>query len=39
MAAGAIDVDLGAGTDLAFVAKGVPEKAVAALAGPRSTSS
>lgn len=34
MAAGAIDVDLGAGTDLAFVAKGVPEKAVAALAGP-----
>jgi len=34
MAAGAIDIDLGAGTDLAFVAKGVPEKAVAALAGP-----
>jgi NitT/TauT family transport system substrate-binding protein len=34
MAAGAIDVDLGAGTDLAFIAKGVPEKAVAALAGP-----
>ena len=34
MAADAIDVDLGAGTDLAFVAKGVPEKAVAALAGP-----
>lgn len=34
MAAGAIDIDLGAGTDLGFVAKGVPEKAVAALAGP-----
>lgn len=34
MAAGAIDVDLGAGTDIAFIAKGVPEKAVAALAGP-----
>lgn len=34
MAAGAIDVDLGAGTDLGFAAKGVPEKAVAALAGP-----
>ena len=34
MAADAIDVDLGAGTDLAFIAKGVPEKAVAALAGP-----
>jgi NitT/TauT family transport system substrate-binding protein len=34
MAAGAIDVDLGAGTDIGFVAKGVPEKAVAALAGP-----
>jgi ABC-type nitrate/sulfonate/bicarbonate transport system substrate-binding protein len=34
MAAGAIDIDLGAGTDLGFAAKGVPEKAVAALAGP-----
>ncbi len=34
MIAGAIDVTLGAGTDLAFVAKGAPEKAVAALAGP-----
>ncbi len=34
MAANAIDIDLGAGTDLGFVAKGVPEKAVAALAGP-----
>jgi NitT/TauT family transport system substrate-binding protein len=34
MAAGAIDIDLGAGTDIAFIAKGVPEKAVAALAGP-----
>src|SRR5579862_9209362 len=29
MAAGAIDIDLGAGTDLGFAAKGVPEKAVA----------
>ncbi len=34
LTAGAIDVDMGAGTDLAFAAKGVPEKAVAALAGP-----
>ncbi len=34
MAAGAVDVTLGAGTDLAFVAKGVPEKGVAAIAGP-----
>ena len=33
MAAGAIDIGLGAGTDLAFVAKGVPEKGVAAIAG------
>jgi NitT/TauT family transport system substrate-binding protein len=31
MAAGAIDVALGGGTDLLFVAKGAPEKAVAAL--------
>jgi ABC-type nitrate/sulfonate/bicarbonate transport system substrate-binding protein len=31
MAAGAIDVALGGGTDLLFVAKGSPEKAVAAL--------
>ncbi len=34
MAAGAIDIELGAGTEIAFIAKGVPEKAVAALAGP-----
>jgi ABC-type nitrate/sulfonate/bicarbonate transport system substrate-binding protein len=34
MIAGAIDVTLGAGTDFAFVAKGAPEKGVAALAGP-----
>lgn len=31
MAAGAIDVALGGGTDLLFVAKGAPEKAVAVL--------
>ena len=34
MIAGAIDITLGAGTDLAFVAKGAPEKGVAAIAGP-----
>ncbi|HEX3970301.1 MAG TPA: ABC transporter substrate-binding protein [Stellaceae bacterium] len=32
MTAGAIDLGLGAGTDIAFVAKGAPEKAVAAIA-------
>jgi NitT/TauT family transport system substrate-binding protein len=32
--AGQADIGLGSGTDLAFVAKGVPEKAVAAMAGP-----
>jgi NitT/TauT family transport system substrate-binding protein len=34
MAAGAIDIALGSGPDLPFVAKGAPELAVAALAGP-----
>ena len=34
MAAGSIDIALGAGSDMAFIAKGAPEKAVAALAGP-----
>jgi NitT/TauT family transport system substrate-binding protein len=32
--ANAIDISMGAGTDLAFLVKGAPEKAVAALAGP-----
>ncbi|HEX4193122.1 MAG TPA: hypothetical protein VHY80_08490, partial [Stellaceae bacterium] len=32
MTAGALDLGLGAGTDIAFVAKGAPEKAVAAIA-------
>lgn len=32
--AGQVDIGLGSGTDMAFVAKGVPEKAVAAMAGP-----
>lgn len=32
--ADAIDISMGAGTDLAFLVKGAPEKAVAALAGP-----
>jgi NitT/TauT family transport system substrate-binding protein len=32
--AGEVDIGLGSGTDMAFVAKGVPEKAVAAMAGP-----
>jgi NitT/TauT family transport system substrate-binding protein len=32
--AGQADIGLGSGTDVAFVAKGVPEKAVAAMAGP-----
>jgi NitT/TauT family transport system substrate-binding protein len=34
MVAGAIDIGLGAGTDIAFIVKGVPEVAVAAMAGP-----
>jgi ABC-type nitrate/sulfonate/bicarbonate transport system substrate-binding protein len=34
MAAGALDIALGAGPDLAFVAKGAPEIGVAAIAGP-----
>ena len=34
MMAHATDISMGAGTDLAFLAKGAPEKAVAALAGP-----
>lgn len=34
MAAGSIDIALGAGSDMAFIAKGADEKAIAALAGP-----
>ena len=34
LTAGQVDIGLGSGTDMAFVAKGVPEKAVAAMAGP-----
>jgi ABC-type nitrate/sulfonate/bicarbonate transport system substrate-binding protein len=34
MAAGSIDIGLGSGTDLIFLVKGVPEIAVAAMAGP-----
>jgi ABC-type nitrate/sulfonate/bicarbonate transport system substrate-binding protein len=34
MAAGAVDVTLGSGPDIAYIVKGAPEKAVAALAGP-----
>jgi NitT/TauT family transport system substrate-binding protein len=34
MAAGSIDIALGAGSDMAFIAKGAQEHAVAALAGP-----
>lgn len=34
MMAHAVDISLGAGTDLAFLVKGSPEKGVAALAGP-----
>jgi len=34
IAAGAIDIGLSAGTDLALLAKGVPAKCIAALAGP-----
>lgn len=32
--AGDVDIGLGAGTDMAFVKKGAPDKAVAAMAGP-----
>lgn len=32
--AGDVDVGLASGTDMAFVVKGVPEKAIAAMAGP-----
>lgn len=34
MTAGSTDIALGAGTDMQFVAKGAPEKAVAVMAGP-----
>jgi ABC-type nitrate/sulfonate/bicarbonate transport system substrate-binding protein len=34
LTADSIDVGMGAGTDLSFVAKGAPEKAVANMAGP-----
>jgi NitT/TauT family transport system substrate-binding protein len=34
MTAGQVDIGLASGTDMAFVVKGVPEKAVAAMAGP-----
>ena len=34
MTAGQVDIGLASGTDMAFVQKGVPEKAVAAMAGP-----
>src|SRR5579863_10553771 len=34
MAAGSIDIALGAGPDLIFLVKGAPEMAVAAMAGP-----
>ena len=34
MTAGAVDVSVQSGTEMAFLAKGVPGKAVAALAGP-----
>src|ERR1700744_507369 len=32
--AGSIDIAMGAGTDLVFIAKGAPEKAIANMAGP-----
>ena len=32
--AGSIDIAMGAGTDLVFIAKGAPEKGIAAMAGP-----
>jgi NitT/TauT family transport system substrate-binding protein len=34
LVAGSIDIALGAGTDLLFIAKGAPEKGIAAMAGP-----
>jgi NitT/TauT family transport system substrate-binding protein len=34
MAAGGVDISVQSGTEMAFLAKGVPAKAVAALAGP-----
>jgi NitT/TauT family transport system substrate-binding protein len=34
MASNSIDIALGAGSDMSFIVKGAPEKAVAALAGP-----
>lgn len=34
MTAGSTDIAMGAGTDMQFVAKGAPEKAVAVMAGP-----
>jgi NitT/TauT family transport system substrate-binding protein len=34
MAAGSVDIALGSGTDLIFLVKGVPEIAVASMAGP-----
>jgi NitT/TauT family transport system substrate-binding protein len=34
MAAGAVDVGLGSGPGMAFIAKGAPVKAIAAIAGP-----
>ena len=34
LTAGDVDIGLGAGTDMAFVEKGAPDKAVAAMAGP-----
>jgi len=36
MVAGSIDIAMGAGTDFLFIAKGAPEKGVAAMAGPPS---
>lgn len=32
---GSIDISLGTGTDFSFVAKGAPERGVAAMAGPQ----
>jgi len=34
MTAGSVDISVQSGTEMAFLAKGVPGKAVAALAGP-----
>lgn len=36
MIANSIDIAMGAGTDLAFIAKGAPEKGIAAMCGPPS---